>query len=262
MVTWLVGPVLAFVVLFGVFAVLERAFPSVRGQRRFRRGFLTDLAYWFVLAPVSRGAAFIAGVGALVVAALLFGVPLGGDGLRDWLERDTFAGSLPLWQQVLALLVVGDLIGYWTHRLFHRRPRLWRVHAVHHSSVDLDWLSSVRVHPLNDAVTVFAQSLPLLLLGFEFGSLGALAAVLTLYSIFVHANLDWSFGPFRYVVASPVFHRWHHTSEQEGLDRNFAGLLPVWDVLFGTFYLPRDRQPMKFGVLGDPLPEGPLGQLA
>jgi sterol desaturase/sphingolipid hydroxylase (fatty acid hydroxylase superfamily) len=107
----------------------------------------------------------------------------------------------------------------------------------------------------------FVQALPLLLLGFQFGALGPFAAVLALYAIFIHANLRWDFGPLRYVVASPVFHRWHHTTEREGIDKNFAGLLPLWDLLFGSFYMPKDRLPMEFGVLGEKIPGGLHRQL-
>jgi sterol desaturase/sphingolipid hydroxylase (fatty acid hydroxylase superfamily) len=115
---------------------------------------------------------------------------------------------------------------------------LWRVHAVHHSSERLDWLSSVRLHPLNDVGMRLAQALPLFL------------------------NVRWDFGPLRRVIASPVFHQWHHTTEAEGLDTNFAGLFPFWDALFGTLYLPRDRTPQTFGLRDEQVPGGLLGQLA
>ena len=68
-------------------------------------------------------------------------------------------------------------------------------------------------------------------------------------------------GFHRYVVASPVFHRWHHTTEAQGLDKNFAGLLPLWDVLFGTLHLPADQRPTVFGLVGTPVPEGFWRQL-
>jgi sterol desaturase/sphingolipid hydroxylase (fatty acid hydroxylase superfamily) len=54
--------------------------------------------------------------------------------------------------------------------------------------------------------------------------------------ILLHANLPWTFGPLRNALASPAFHRWHHTWEAEGMDRNFSGLFPWIDLLFGTFY--------------------------
>jgi sterol desaturase/sphingolipid hydroxylase (fatty acid hydroxylase superfamily) len=80
------------------------------------------------------------------------------------------------------------------------------------------------------------------------------------YSALVHANLNWTYGPLRFVFASPVFHRWHHTTQAEGLDKNFASTFPVLDVLFGTFYMPPGRLPEKFGC-GDPeFPEDLLGQ--
>ena len=74
--------------------------------------------------------------------------------------------------------------------------------------------------------------------------------------------MSWTFGPLRYALASPGFHRWHHTSQEEGLDKNFAGLFPFIDLLFGTFYMPVGRRPERFGVLNEEVPEGLLGQLA
>jgi len=130
------------------------------------------------------------------------------------------------------------------------------VHAIHHSSEQLDWLSAVRVHPLNDIVSRTAQVLPFLLLGFAARVVVPVLPFLTVYAIAVHANVSWDFGPLRAVLASPRFHRWHHSSRPEGLDRNFAGLFPFWDIVFGTYYLPRDRSPQRFGVLDEDLPEG------
>lgn len=68
-------------------------------------------------------------------------------------------------------------------------------------------------------------------------------------------------GPLKFVVASPVFHRWHHTTEKQGIDKNFAGLLPLWDLVFGTFYMPEGEQPLEFGVLGEEVPDGIWRQL-
>jgi len=83
---------------------------------------------------------------------------------------------------------------------------------------------------------------------------------LALFGLLLHANVTWSFGPLRYVIASPAFHRWHHSSEEAGLDRNFAGLFPIWDLLFRTFLVPA-HAPRVFGV-GDAIPDGFVGQMA
>lgn len=138
---------------------------------------------------------------------------------------------------------------------------LWRVHAVHHSSRALDWLASVRLHPLNELITRMVQVLPFYFLGFSPLVLAGVAPFLSLYAILLHANVNWSFGPLRYVIASPLFHRWHHTSEEEGLDKNFAGLLPIWDLLFGTWHMPQGKYPQKFGIVGNDMPESLWGQM-
>jgi sterol desaturase/sphingolipid hydroxylase (fatty acid hydroxylase superfamily) len=120
----------------------------------------------------------------------------------------------------------------------------------------------VRLHPVNDVVSRIVQVLPLYWLGFNGLVLAAVVPFLTLYALLLHANVSWTYGPLRYAIASPAFHRWHHTSEEEGLDRNFSGLFPFIDLAFGTFYMPPGRQPQRFGLIGDDVPDGLLSQLA
>ena len=98
--------------------------------------------------------------------------------------------------------------------------------------------------------------------GFELARANLTAVpVLAFYSLLLHARVPWRFGPLRFVIASPAFHRWHHTSQAEGRDKNFAGFLPIWDLVFGTYYLPTDRQPRRFGVDDEAVPEGFWAQL-
>ncbi len=78
----------------------------------------------------------------------------------------------------------------------------------------------------------------------------------TASSAFVHANLNWTFGPFKYVFAGPVFHRWHHTLLERGGNKNFAGTFPFLDWLFGTFYMPEDELPDDYGVDEPRFPAG------
>jgi sterol desaturase/sphingolipid hydroxylase (fatty acid hydroxylase superfamily) len=249
---------IALVVLSLLFLVVERGFGTRRGKPMFRRGWQLDVGYWFLTPFVTK---------AITRFALI--LPLGGlvwlgvtsvEGLRT---RE-FAGfgplsRQPLWLQLIEIYALSDLIGYWTHRLFHR-GRWWPFHAVHHSSEDLDWLSSVRLHPVNDLVSKLLQVTPLLLLGFNpFATLSA-APFFTLYAIMLHADVDWDFGPLRGVIASPVFHRWHHSRQREAWDKNFAGLLPLWDRLFGTYYMPRGRVPEDFGIMEE-MPRDLVGQI-
>lgn len=258
--TLLLRATIGFAVLSVMFFLIERI--VARGRNRaqpvLRRGWLTDVTYWFVTIPITKP---------LVRLALI--LPLGvliafGLTSADALKAGTYGGfgpvaRQPVWLQAIEIYLLVDFIGYWTHRLFHRRG-WWPFHAVHHSSEDLDWLGSLRVHPINDLVNKLTQVSPILLLGFNPMVTLTSAPVLTLYAIFLHANVNWDFGPLRYVVATPVFHRWHHSKEREAWDKNFAGLLPIWDILFGTFYMPRGRMPENFGI-GEAMPSGYLGQL-
>jgi sterol desaturase/sphingolipid hydroxylase (fatty acid hydroxylase superfamily) len=258
----LAGIAVSFVALSLVFGLVERLWPALPGQPRLREGFRTDLTYWFFTPLVTKAVSRVALVAGIVVIALAAGVPLEKGAIKAFVEtRRTWVSELPAFVQAVLVIVLGDFIGYWGHRLFHGRA-LWKFHAVHHGSTRLDWLSSVRLHPVNDALERLFQVLPLFLLGFKPSVLGAYVPFLTLYAIFIHANVRWDYGLLRAAVATPRFHRWHHTSQEEGLDKNFAGLLPLWDVLFGTYYMPADRQPERFGVAGEAVPDGFLAQLA
>jgi len=66
--------------------------------------------------------------------------------------------------------------------------------------------------------------------------------------------------PLRYVIASPTFHRWHHSNEPEAIDKNFAGLFAFIDLAFGTFYMPDQKQPTRFGIT-ETMPNGIIVQL-
>jgi sterol desaturase/sphingolipid hydroxylase (fatty acid hydroxylase superfamily) len=251
------GIAISFVVLSAVFFVLQKIWPSVPGQKTFRRGFVTDVFYWAFTPLVTRAITPIAVGIALVPIAMANGVEL--KDLKTLAEGRGAIAAQPLWLQAIQIFVIGDFIGYWTHRWFHGGWR-WHFHAVHHSSEDLDWLSSVRLHPVNDVLTRIAQAVPIVALGYNVGAVALFTVFTTIYAIALHANLNWTYGPLRYVIASPAFHRWHHTSAEEGQDKNFAGFFPMWDLLFGTFYMPKARQPEVFGV-SEPVPKGLLGQL-
>ena len=246
-----------YIVLTVVFGMLERLWPSIPKQPKWRRGVWLDTLYWFVTPMISQVLSMISIAVLLLPFYLLLGRSL------NW--ESILAGSgpmaqLPLWLQGAIAIVVGDFIGYWTHRWHHTR-QLWDYHAVHHSSEIMDWLSAVRLHPINDVISRVAQASPLLLLGMSPIAVELYVPFLSSYVALIHANVSWTYGPFRYVLASPAFHRWHHTMDEEGWGKNFAGLFPIYDVIFGTFYMPRDRQPKNFGISGAAMTENFIGQL-
>ena len=250
---------IALLIVSAVFWLIERWRPALRHSQRRSADTRVDVAYWFFTPLVTKAVTRIALGAVFVLLAWSQGMTF-ADFRETVTSRRTWAASLPLAVQVPLILLLADLLAYATHRLFHARW-LWRFHAIHHSSTTVDWLSSVRLHPVNDAVARIVQVLPLYWMGFSGAALAVFVPFLTFYALFLHANVPWSYGPLRYVIASPVFHRWHHTTEAEGLDRNFAGLFPFIDLAFGTFYMPPGRQPERFGVTGDPVPDGLLAQL-
>lgn len=144
----------------------------------------------------------------------------------------------PLWLQALEILLIADFIDYWTHRWFHV-SRAWRFHAIHHSPEQMNWLASARMHPVNDFITRLCQVVPVVLIGLSAKAALIVVPILVFFVIILHSNLNWNYGPFRWVLVSPLYHRWHHTTDPEGLDKNFAGIFPIWDLLFGTAHFPR-----------------------
>ena len=231
------------------FGVLTRLTPCNPGMYWWKdlRGTCTNLMYLFVvpvLVRLGRTLLLAAGV------ALLFGGKEAG-----------FAAvrGLAVWQQCLAVLLLEDVLLYGAHRAFHTRLA-WDFHAAHHSPAVLDWMAHARFHPVNNLLGFALADVVVLLLGFSPQALLVLAPFNVAYSAMVHANLNWTFGPLRYVFASPVFHRWHHTAPQEGGDKNFAATFPILDVLFGTFYMPPGKLPERYGVGEDDFPEDFWGQ--
>ncbi len=235
-----------------VFAVLSHWSACNPGRPWWRkRELLTDLCYWFLIPLAAR---FVR-IGLMVVgAALLFNIH-GTDALMKFYD-DGFGplATLPLWGQVILFLVVSDFLLYWNHRVFHG-PAMWKYHAIHHSSADVDWISAARFHPVNLFLGSVAVDVALMLAGISPNALLIVGPFQTASSAFVHANLNWTLGPFKYVMASPVFHRWHHTAADRGGSSNFAGTFPIWDLMFGTFYMPENELPDAYGIDDKEFPE-------
>lgn len=245
---------IGYVALPIVCVMLERRWPSTPARTLARPGVATDTVWYFFQSFVAGNVAPWAVYFALL--PLMFALEMEAPAFFQGYGP---ASRIPFWLQVPIVLALADFLSYWQHRLFHTRA-LWPVHAVHHSSRQLDWLSSGRFHPLNEIGVQLVNVVPVLALGFHASTFFVIAPFTTWYVVFLHANVPWTFGPLRHVVASPGFHRWHHTSEAEGQDKNFGGVLSVWDHLFGTFYMPQGRRATDFGT-DDPVPQGFFGQL-
>jgi sterol desaturase/sphingolipid hydroxylase (fatty acid hydroxylase superfamily) len=167
--------------------------------------------------------------------------------------------GLPLWAQIVLALMLGDLLTYWFHRACHSWGPLWRFHAVHHSSEELDWLAAHREHPVDGVLTQLCVNLPGIALGLPFAALGGLAMFRGLWAILIHANVRLPLGPLGLVLGAPELHHWHH-ARVDRTRHNFANLAPYLDLIFGTYHRPRGPETYPLG-LTEPWPRRYLAQL-
>lgn len=234
-----------------VFVPLERYL----GKRRvspLRRGWRTDITYFFmshvlvqfILILVTASTSTIAGLAVFPA-------------LKDAIQ------SLPVWGQFLIAVFVADLAQALLHRAYHNVPWLWRFHAVHHSSREMDWLAGSRIHFVEIVLTRSFVLLPLLVLGFSTPAVNAYVILVGLQAVVAHANIGVRFGWLEYLLVLPRYHHWHHARQQEYIDVNYAIHLPLIDMLMGTFKLPRDQAqwPEEYGVMKlETVPQGIVEQ--
>ena len=182
---------------------------------------------------------FIAGV----VTTLLVLPPLAFLTQHLFGRKFVFTSSLgPVWLQIIMILLLVSFFRYWMHRLQHRNEFLWKLHSYHHRVTDLRALNDLTSNPVDFALRNLLVYVVLGVVGFD--SLAFLVAVpvLSVWGIFSHCGGDVRGGWLNYVVATPEVHRWHHTTEVPegyGYSVNYGVEFSFWDLLFGTYYLPR-----------------------
>jgi len=218
-------------------ALLERAAPARPGQRVLRTGLFSDVLYLILNGHYL-------GVGLAWVTAWTLGPLLG---TRFELH---LASAWPIWLQAIVATILLDFAQWLIHNLLHRVPWLWEFHKVHHSVRDgeMDWIVSFRFHWAEVVVYKMLQYLPLALLGFAGEALMFHAILGTLVGHLNHANVDWGYGWWRYVLNSPRMHLWHHDADAP-YPRNFGIIFSAWDWAFGTAYLP-GHPPARLGFHG------------
>lgn len=148
-----------------------------------------------------------------------------------------FWAGVPIWLLAPFAVLAHDFVDYWNHRILHLKW-LWPIHAVHHSDPDVNGLTAYRVHMLEGLVMWGSYTLLLTWLGLPADAIGFGAVLLALHNIYVHIDVDWGHGPFRLLLASPRFHRWHHADVVEAYGKNLANVFPFYDWLFGTYRVP------------------------
>jgi len=232
-----------------IYVPIERLWPQYPDQGTFRPEWTLDVAYFLsthlpvqilslmILLPATEASRFLA-------------VPA--------LQR--FVGGLPWLVQFVFAILVADLAEYAAHRLVHRVPFLWRFHAVHHSAKALDWIAGSRAHFVDDVIIRGAVLLPLVLLGFAQSIVPAYLVFVTLHATWTHCNFGPTAAWLENFLVLPRHHHWHHATEKEAIDKNYAIHFPWIDRIFGTYYSPKGRWPDRYGLADEELSPTFIGQ--
>lgn len=186
-------------------------------------------------------------------------------------DRIASLGTAALWPSDASLLLqlplallAAELFQYWSHRLSHTWEPFWRLHATHHSAPRLYFFNAARFHPLDIVVDTTAGLIPLTLLGTPHKVMVLFALATAVLGYLQHSNVHVTLGPLNYLFSMAELHRWHHAKNLAEANTNYGSNLILWDLVFGTFFWPRDRKPpVSIGIPDlDAFPETYWAQLA
>ncbi|WP_299493151.1 sterol desaturase family protein [uncultured Shewanella sp.] len=150
------------------------------------------------------------------------------------------------WHYFFVLIVAQDFCYYWFHRASHRVRWLWAAHVAHHSSEIMNFSTAFRQSLLYPLTGMWVFWLPLVLIGFD-PKWVILSVLLNLgLQFFVHTQMIRSLGWLEWIFNTPSHHRVHHGSNPQYIDKNYAGVLIIWDRLFGTFE--PEKEPVCYGI--------------
>src|SRR5579871_6296191 len=159
---------------------------------------------------------------------------------------------------VAVLVICQDFSYYWFHRCSHRVRWFWATHAVHHSSNELNFGAAYRFGWTGRLTGAGIFYVPMVWLGFAPVAVGIATTFNLLYQFWLHTEWIPKLGPLEYVLNTPSHHRVHHAANPEYLDRNYGGILIIFDRLFGTFVAERDDLPCRYGLVTPLLSNNPV----
>lgn len=167
--------------------------------------------------------------------------------LYGWVYEHMSIGHLPInLVTIISCVLLADLAYYWDHRVMHRIGIGWATHTVHHSSPHFNMSVAYRFGPL-DAVFPIFFSLPIVMLGFNPWLLLVVEVFVQTFQAILHTEVIGKLPkPIEYIFNTPSHHRVHHGSNAQYLDKNYAGILIIWDRMFGTFALEKEK--VVYGV--------------
>ena len=235
----------------GAVTILELAFPHRTAWRPPAEEIRTDLVFMtFIQLALPPLVSFLF-VYLLIEPARALDLPIAALWPHSW----------PIWMQAVLMVLAVDLLRYWLHRFAHENDTLWRLHSVHHSVEQLYWLNTARFHPVEKALQMCLDSLPFLLMGVHEQVLALYYIAYAANGFFQHCNIHLHYGVLNYVVGSAESHRWHHSRVPRESNANYGNTVIIWDLVFGTWFLPKDREIQDLGLQDRAYPRSFLGMM-
>ena len=189
-------------------------------------------------------------LGTLSNAIKIVGLNFGGM-VFSWVEQHwalTLLDMHSAWNWVFALLLY-DFCYYWFHRISHERMLLWASHVAHHQSEEYNLTTALRQTSTGFLLT-WLFYIPCFLLGVPAAMFVTVASVHLIYQFWIHTRHIPKLGVLEWFLITASNHRVHHAQNARYVDKNYGGLLIVWDRLFGTFEEEREDEPPVYGILG------------
>ncbi|MBW2268137.1 MAG: sterol desaturase family protein [Deltaproteobacteria bacterium] len=211
----------------------ERLCPYVPDWNRSHGDVATDAAWWLSINAT--------GLSLRPLAALV-AVPVGA-WLSERFGAELWPSDWSLLAQLGLSLVIVEFFQYWAHRWMHEIDFLWRFHATHHSAPRLYWLNAARFHIVDIALLNLGLTIPLITLGADARVITLWLVGSTLHGLFQHSNIMIRCGPLNWIFSMAELHRWHHSRTIREANTNYGSNLILWDIVFGSRFLPKDRQP-------------------
>lgn len=154
--------------------------------------------------------------------------------------------------------ILQDFLYYWFHRASHFIHWFWAAHVVHHSSTKMNFSTALRQSIMYPIAGMWIFWLPMILLGYQPTMVFAIVAINLAFQFFVHTQVVGKLGFIEKVFNTPSHHRVHHATNKEYIDKNFAGVLIIWDKIFGTYVEEKESVPCKFGIVGQIQTNNPI----
>lgn len=238
---WFLLDMLLMTLIFSPIEVLWPAYPK---QKVLRKEWLLDIVYFLATHLPIQVTSFLILLPATQLTAYL-GIP----GIVE------AVGRLSWLLQILLAIFVADLCEYFIHRMFHKVPFMWHFHAIHHSSKALDWIAGSRAHIVEDVVVRGFMLVPMMFI-FPHNIIVAYLFWVAIHATWAHCNFRPTIKWLEPYLVQPRFHHWHHTSQKDAIDKNFAIHFPWIDKMFGTYYFPKEGWPETYGLDNEVLPSG------